>query len=101
MNVEKNTRTPRKPHAELKKKALQSAELIVVEEGLAALTARRVAGETGFSVGTLYNIFGHLDGLIAEVNLATFRQMAEDGPWRRTFLSDVLRAGQTISNNKF
>ena len=78
MNAEKNLRTKRKPHAELRKAALEAAELIVVEEGLGALTARRVATETGCSVGTLYNIFGHLDGLIGEVNLSTFRQMAEE-----------------------
>lgn len=78
MNSEKNTRTKRKPHAELRKTALEAAELIMVEEGLGALTARRVANETGCSVGTLYNIFGHLDGLIGEVNLSTFRQMAEE-----------------------
>lgn len=78
MNAEKNPRTKRKPHAELRKTALEAAELIMVEEGLGALTARRVANETGCSVGTLYNIFGHLDGLIGEVNLSTFRQMAEE-----------------------
>lgn len=78
MNVEKTSRTKRKPHAELRKTALEAAELIMVEEGLGALTARRVANETGCSVGTLYNIFGHLDGLIGEVNLSTFRQMAEE-----------------------
>lgn len=78
MNAEKNARTRRKPHAEQRKAALEAAELIVVEEGLSALTARRVATETGCSVGTLYNIFGHLDGLIGEVNLSTFRQMAEE-----------------------
>lgn len=78
MNAEKNARTKRKPHAEQRKAALEAAELIVVEEGLGALTARRVANETGCSVGTLYNIFGHLDGLIGEVNLSTFRQMAEE-----------------------
>ncbi len=78
MNAEKISRTPRRPHAELRKSALSAAELIVVEEGLGALTARRVAAETGCSVGTLYNIFGHLDGLIGEVNLSTFRQMAEE-----------------------
>ena len=78
MNVEKTARTKRKPHAELRKTALSEAELILVEEGLGAVTARRVANETGCSVGTLYNIFGQLDGLIGEVNLSTFRQMAEE-----------------------
>ena len=78
MNVEKTAHTKRKPHAELRKTALSAAELILVEEGLGAVTARRVANETGCSVGTLYNIFGHLDGLICEVNLSTFRQMAEE-----------------------
>ena len=92
MSAAKNARTPRRPHAELRKAALEAAELIVVEEGLGALTARRVAAETGCSVGTLYNIFGHLDGLIAEINLSTFRQMAEEAS--RTVRSMPADAGR-------
>ncbi|MEQ1578394.1 MAG: TetR/AcrR family transcriptional regulator [Hyphomicrobium sp.] len=44
---------------------------IIAEEGLGALQARRVAVEAGCSVGTIYNIFGDLDGLIIAGNSET------------------------------
>lgn len=44
------------------------AERLVANEGLSAVQARRVAQEADCSVGTLYNIFGGLDGLIIAVN---------------------------------
>ncbi len=69
--------TLRKPHNEIRTAAVGAAEMIVVEEGLAALNARRVAAEAGCSVGTLYNIFGQLDGLIDAVNLSTLRMLGE------------------------
>lgn len=68
----------RKPQGEVRAAALKAAEMIVVEDGLAALNARRVAGEAGCSVGTLYNIFGHLDGLIDAVNLGTLRMLGDE-----------------------
>ena len=68
----------RKPHKDIRAAALKSAEMIVVEEGLGALNARRVAAEAGCSVGTLYNIFGQLDGLIDAVNLSTLRMLGEE-----------------------
>lgn len=83
MSSEKKSETSksgvrRKPHDEVRAAALAAAEMIVVEEGLAAMTARRVAAAAECSVGTLYNIFGHLDGLIGEVNLITLRRLVED-----------------------
>lgn len=68
----------RKPQSDVKSAALKAAELIVVEEGYRALTARRVAAEAECSVGTLYNIFGHLDGLIDQVNLLTLRMLGDE-----------------------
>lgn len=68
----------RKPHSEIRTAAIAHAETIVVEDGLAALNARRVAAEAGCSVGTLYNIFGQLDGLIDAVNLNTLRMLGDE-----------------------
>ena len=64
----------------LKARMLQIAERILEEEGLAALQARRVAKEADCAVGTLYNIFNGLDGLILAANsqtLHSFGRMAE------------------------
>ncbi|NNG03184.1 MAG: TetR/AcrR family transcriptional regulator [Inquilinus sp.] len=56
---------------ELRKMALAAAESIAEQEGARGLTAREVAGRIGYSVGTLYNLFGTLDDLIVEVNGTT------------------------------
>ena len=56
---------------ELKDMALSAAGEIAETEGWRGLTARKVAGRIGYSVGTLYNVFEDLDDLIVTVNGAT------------------------------
>ncbi len=46
-------------------------------EGLDALQARRVAAEAGCSVGTVYNVFGDIDGLIQAVNALTLAALGD------------------------
>jgi len=48
------------------------------EVGLARFSARDVAKRVGYSVGTLYNVFGSFDGLMMAINAATVRLWAED-----------------------
>jgi len=55
----------------LRDKALERATQIVTAEGIGALTARKLAGDLGCSVGTLYNLFANLDELILRVNART------------------------------
>lgn len=62
---------------ELKALALSAAEEIAETEGWRGLTARKVAGKIGYSVGTLYNIFETLDDLIVAVNGATLESLFE------------------------
>ena len=38
------------------------------EVGFAAFSARKVAQRIGYSIGTLYNVFGSYDGLISAIN---------------------------------
>jgi AcrR family transcriptional regulator len=54
---------------------LAIAMRVIENEGVSALQARRVAVEAGCSVGTIYNIFGDLDGLILRANATTLAQM--------------------------
>jgi len=54
---------------------LRTAAAIAAGEGLGELQARRVAKEADCSVGTLYNIFGDIDGLILGVNAATLADL--------------------------
>jgi len=53
--------------AEIRDRALPLAERIVLDEGVAALNARRLARDLGISVGSLYNAFGDLPAVIRAV----------------------------------
>lgn len=50
--------------ADIRDRAIPIAERIVLEEGIDALSARRLASDLGISVGSLYNAFGDLDGVV-------------------------------------
>ena len=56
---------------------LARAAAILEQEGLEAVQARRVAAEAECSVGTLYNVFGDIDGLIVAVNAGTLAMLGE------------------------
>ncbi len=56
---------------EIRDMALAAAERIFVEEGLEGLSARKIAGRIGYTVGTLYLVFENLDELILHVNART------------------------------
>ena len=67
---------PRKPsHDDLRDRTLRAAEDVVRERGHAALNARSLAAEAGCSVGTLYNVFGDLDGVVYALNLRTAKAL--------------------------
>ncbi|MEM6678605.1 MAG: WHG domain-containing protein [Pseudomonadota bacterium] len=66
-----------KPKSDTEAAILEEAARIVADEGAQALAARRVAAAAGCSVGTLYNLFGHLDGVVRAVNRQTMRLLAE------------------------
>lgn len=53
------------------------AGAIIEAEGLAAVQARRIARESGCAVGTVYNLFGDIDGLIIAVNAATLAMLGD------------------------
>lgn len=60
---------------EIRQMALQAAESIVTEGGYKALSARKVASEIGYTVGTLYLVFENLDELVLYVNGRTLDLM--------------------------
>lgn len=55
--------------------ALDTAEAIIAERGLAALNARELAAGTGIAVGTLYNMYGSLDRLVQVLNARTLDRL--------------------------
>ena len=51
--------------------ALAAAELLVVKEGMAGFSMRKVAQAIGYTVGNLYLLFANQDDLLAAVNERT------------------------------
>src|SRR5580704_13288250 len=62
-------------YAELRTRLTDAAERTIAEKGLAALRARDIAGEAGCAVGTIYNVFEHLDELILSVGSRTLAML--------------------------
>ena len=61
----------------LEMRMVDIAERLISAHGIAAMQARRVAQEADCSVGTLYNIFSGLDGLVIAVNMRTLAALGE------------------------
>ena len=61
----------KKSHDDVRAAAIEAATGVVDAEGYHALNARKLAVAAGCSVGTLYNVFGDLDGVIYQMNLRT------------------------------
>ncbi len=59
----------------LKTQMIEIASEIISEEGISALTARRLAADSGVALGTTYNVFANLGELIAEVNARTLADL--------------------------
>ena len=51
--------------------ALKSARNIVQSEGITALSARKIASAMGYTIGTLYQHFDGMDGLVERMNAQT------------------------------
>jgi AcrR family transcriptional regulator len=51
--------------------ALAAAELLLVKEGIAGLSMRKVASAIGYTVGNLYLLFANQDDLLAAINERT------------------------------
>src|ERR1700757_2911485 len=62
-------------HAALRTKRIEVAERTIADKGLAALKARDLAREAGCAVGTIYNVFEHLDELILCVGSRTLTML--------------------------
>ncbi len=61
--------------SQLRREVVDKTAIVLAAEGLEAVQARRIAAEAGCSVGTLYNLFGDIDGLMLAVNAATLAML--------------------------
>ncbi len=63
--------------AELEELILSAGEEHLEEAGFPGFSAREVAKRVGYSVGTIYNLFGSYDRLILAINARTLRAWAD------------------------
>ncbi|KQM97322.1 TetR family transcriptional regulator [Sphingobium sp. Leaf26] len=63
--------------AELEALILEEGHRHMAQVGFARFSAREVAKRIGYAVGTLYNVFGSYDLLVAAINTRTFEQWAQ------------------------
>ena len=61
---------------EIRAMAIAAAAKHVETEGFQSLTARKVASEIGYTVGTLYHVFRNFDDLVIHMNAQTIDEMA-------------------------
>lgn len=54
---------------------LEAAEQLIVDKGLAGLSARAIARQIGYTPGTIYLVFANLDELILHVNARTLDRL--------------------------
>jgi len=64
--------------SEIRVGVISAAARILAEEGLAALTVRRVADRVNASTKVIYTLFGGKDGLLEAVYLAAFDSLSEE-----------------------
>ena len=86
------TGVPDSYRSQLRTRLVNVAGRVIASEGLKLVHARRIAAAAGCSTGTLYNIFGGLDGLILAVNSRTLDDLNS-----RLTETAAAAAGHTIS----
>lgn len=62
---------------ELREMAIKSGIDIIKKEGLNGFSARKVAREIGYTIGTIYNIFESHDDFILHINAVTLCNIAD------------------------
>lgn len=62
-------------YAALRTHLIDTAERTIAERGLAAVKARELAAQAGCAIGTIYNVFEHLDELILCVGSRTLEML--------------------------
>lgn len=80
--------------AELEALLLAEGQGLMAETGFAHFSARAVAKRAGYSVGTVSNLFGSVDGLVTAINSRTFRLWAD---WLEQRLAGVAGADRIVA----
>ncbi len=60
---------------QLRETILEKATELVNTKGMEQLTIRKISGEIGCAIGTIYNVFSNLDAIILTINAATMTRL--------------------------
>lgn len=60
---------------EIREMVLHAAETIIINEGYSALTVRRIATNIGYTVGSIYMVFGSMADLIMHIKANTVDEL--------------------------
>jgi AcrR family transcriptional regulator len=71
---------------ELRELIVGAGHGLLAETGFARFSAREVAKRIGYTVGTLYNVFGSLDAMLVAINTRTFVIWTD---WMHAALADT------------
>jgi AcrR family transcriptional regulator len=74
--------------SELRQLFVEEGRRQLAEVGLAGFSARDVAKRVGYSIGTVYNVFGSYDGLILAINARTLEL------WTASLRARLAEAGE-------
>lgn len=75
-------------HDKIKQMAIDAGRNILETKGFSGLSARNVAGEIGYTAGTLYNVFDNFTDLICHINSKTLDDL-------KAYLEASLKPGQS------
>ena len=70
-------------HSEVREKLVAAALDLMAADGVEAVKARKLAEMTGVSVGSIYNLFGNVDGVIEHACGQLFEKLAALGEARK------------------
>ncbi|QWF69933.1 TetR/AcrR family transcriptional regulator [Methylomonas paludis] len=62
---------------QIREMVLNAAENIIVQEGIDALTVRRIAADIGYTVGSIYMVFANTQELFLHINGRTLDQLTQ------------------------
>lgn len=60
---------------EIMEMAVKQGAILLAESGLAEFSARKLAASIGYTVGTLYNVFGSYEQLMLHINARTLAEL--------------------------
>jgi len=75
----------------VKSKFVEAVKTIIFQEGVSAVTARRIAEITGYSYASLYHYFTDLNELLLETKLSMIRDMSPPSQERTQETEDPLQ----------